>query len=55
MNQVTRMPTFGSKFCIWYFLSMKVKAIWSSSAGSTRHKSRGAIQTDYNIDIIFIF
>lgn len=55
MNQVTLMPTFGSKFCSWYFLSMKVKSIWSSSAGGTRHKSRGAIHTDYNMDSIFIF
>ena len=55
MNQVAQMQIFGSKFGSGYFLSMKVRAVQSSSTGGTRHKSKDAIHTDYNMNTVFIF
>ena len=55
MNQVARMQIFGSKFCSGYFLRMKDRASQSSSTGGTRHKSKDAVHTDYNMNIVFIF
>lgn len=55
MNQVARMQIFGSKFGSGYFLSMKVRAVQSSSTGGTRHKSKDAVHTNYNMNTVFIF